>query len=105
MKHQRITLIGIATLGLLFLVSCSSTQNQVQNQQEQKQGKGNMPAVSQLISQMDSNNDGKLSKSEVKGPLLNDFSKIDSNNNGYLEEDELKNAPKPQGRPGGMSPR
>lgn len=64
-----------------------------------------MPAVSQIIFQMDSNKDGKLSKSEAKGLLLNDFSKIDSNGDEYLVEEELENAPKPQGRRGGMSPR
>ena len=46
---------------------------------------------------MDSNKDGKLSKEEVKGPLLNDFSKIDTNNDGYISKEELAKAPKPQG--------
>ena len=46
---------------------------------------------------MDTDNDGMLSKAEVKGPLANDFSKIDSNSDGKISLTELKNAPKPQG--------
>ena len=46
---------------------------------------------------MDADNDGMLSKTEVKGPLAENFSSIDTNNDGKLSETELKNAPKPQG--------
>lgn len=45
---------------------------------------------------MDSNNDGKLSKSEFKGPSRA-FSHIDSNNDGYLSESELQEAHKNRG--------
>jgi Ca2+-binding EF-hand superfamily protein len=50
---------------------------------------------------MDTNEDGKLSKDEVKGPLANDFSKIDTNNDGFISKKELEKAPKPRqgGRP------
>jgi len=50
---------------------------------------------------MDSNNDGKISRSEAKGPLSNDFDSIDTNNNGFLSRSEVNNAPKPQRRQGG----
>ena len=55
--------------------------------------------MQQVMAQMDTNKDGKLSKSEVKGPLLNDFSKIDTNEDGFLSETELENAPKGKQRP------
>lgn len=49
-----------------------------------------------LLKMMDANNDGKLSKSEVKGPLASQFSKIDTNNDGFITKDEIQKAPKPQ---------
>lgn len=42
---------------------------------------------------MDTNNDGKLSKQEVKGPLAKDFSRIDRNNDGYISKDEMPELP------------
>ncbi|GAL36825.1 hypothetical protein JCM19240_2894 [Vibrio maritimus] len=45
------------------------------------------------MTDMDSNGDGKLSKSEVRGPLKNDFSRIDRNNDGFISEDELPKPP------------
>lgn len=56
------------------------------------------PTIDELFS-MDENNDGKLSKSEVSGPLLNDFSKIDTNQDGFITREELEKAPKPNGAP------
>ena len=38
---------------------------------------------------MDANEDGKLSKKEVKGPLKKDFDKIDSNEDGFITKKEL----------------
>lgn len=45
---------------------------------------------------MDTNKEGKLAKSEVKGPLLEDFAKIDTDEDGFLSLTELEKAPKPQ---------
>lgn len=53
---------------------------------------------------MDANEDGKLSKEEVKGPLKNDFTKIDTDEDGFLSKEEIEQVPKPergQGRPQG----
>lgn len=52
---------------------------------------GGRPNATQIIKEMDTNNDGKLSKTEVKGPLKEGFSKIDANNNGFLSKEELEN--------------
>ena len=54
---------------------------------------------------MDSNGDGKLSKTEIKGRLLDDFAKIDTNGDGFLSKAEIQNAPKPQRGEGGRPPR
>jgi EF hand len=56
---------------------------------------GGRPQFSELLSKMDTNKDGKLSASEVQGPLKNNFSKIDTNNDGFITEAEFKNSPPP----------
>ena len=58
--------------------------------------RGERPTVDELIARMDNNKDGKLSKCEVDGPLLDDFSKIDNNKDGFLTKEELEKAPKPE---------
>ncbi|WP_341227128.1 EF-hand domain-containing protein [uncultured Arcticibacterium sp.] len=80
----------IAFLALLALGACKSTEK------KQKSSGGNNQAEKMFL-QMDANKDGKLSKSEVKGPLANDFSKIDLNNDGFISKEEFNKAPKPNG--------
>jgi len=51
---------------------------------------------------MDSNNDGKLAKSELKGRILEHFDEINTDGDGFITRTEFENAPKPergQGRP------
>ncbi|MBT8244148.1 MAG: EF-hand domain-containing protein [Winogradskyella sp.] len=94
--------IGILVIGLALLTACSTTQNQRTEQSQRNQSR-DVPSADQLIAKMDANKDGKLSKSEIKGPLANDFSKVDTNNDGYISKEELEKAPKPLrgGRPQG----
>ncbi len=54
------------------------------------------PTFEQLLKEMDANEDGKLSKDEVKGPLKDEFTKIDTDEDGFISEEELKKAPKPK---------
>jgi hypothetical protein len=78
----------------------------------QQQGNGNesgprgeRPSADDLIKQMDTNKDGKLSKDEVKGPLQQDFSKVDANNDGFISKAELeKGAKGNRQRPQGQKP-
>jgi hypothetical protein len=51
--------------------------------------KNTPPSFKDLLEKMDSNNDGKISKSEVKGKLKENFDKRDQNKDGYITEDEL----------------
>ncbi len=100
------TSLSLFCFGILSL-SCS-TQNKVVTYDE------NTPRNSQNktqrggpnIFEMDTNNDGLLSKSEVKGPIVNDFDQIDTNGDGYISKEEFEKAPKPQrnGGPGGGRP-
>ena len=53
---------------------------------------GEQPDATELISKMDNDNDGKLSKAEVKGPLSERFSKVDTDNDGFITKQELEKA-------------
>ncbi|WP_343847896.1 hypothetical protein [Algoriphagus jejuensis] len=72
------------------------TQGGPAGAQSQGRPQGGAPNFAQLLAEMDANKDGKLAKSEVKGPLLNDFAKIDTDEDGFLSEKEIANAPRPQ---------
>ena len=52
------------------------------------------PSFEELLEKMDANDDGKLAKDEVAGPLAKDFKRIDTNEDGFISEDEL-----PKGKP------
>ncbi|NRD23984.1 EF-hand domain-containing protein [Winogradskyella litoriviva] len=54
------------------------------------------PTFAELLKEMDANEDGKLAKEELKGPLKDDFAKIDTDEDGFISEEEFKNAPKPE---------
>ncbi len=84
------TLLIILTFTIL--ISCKSNQEK----KKQHEPNGQRPSSTQIISEMDSNQDGKLSKSEVKGPIAEDFANIDSNNDGFLTLEELNKAEKNQ---------
>jgi|GEM_PF-1521559 len=47
------------------------------------------PNFTNMIERMDSNKDGKISKSEAKGKLKDNFEKRDNNNDGYITENEM----------------
>ncbi|MEP1489625.1 MAG: EF-hand domain-containing protein [Algibacter sp.] len=85
------------TAALVFgitVLASTSMFAQPQNNQEKKE----RPTVEQLFKEMDKNEDAKLSKKEVKGPLKNDFDKIDTNEDGFLTKKEIEKAPKPKRR-------
>ena len=73
-----------------ILISCKSNQQK----KDRQQPNGQRPSSTEIISEMDSNQDGKLSKSEVKGPIAEDFATIDSNNDNFLTLEELQKAEK-----------
>lgn len=70
----------------------------VSGAQSQDRKPKNPPAFSELLKEMDSGKDGKLSAAEVKGPLKEIFSEVDINDDGFITEEEFENAPKPKGR-------
>lgn len=76
---------------MCFGITFSNAQSKEGRQQKP-------PTFSELLKELDKDADGKLSASEVKGPLKENFSKIDTDEDGFISEAELKKAPKPEGR-------
>lgn len=56
------------------------------------------PSVEKVFKDLDTNEDGKISKKEAKGPLKKDFKKIDTNEDGFISVKELEKVPKPKRR-------
>jgi len=83
--------------GLLFamLVAFGTVAVNAQSKGERKEP----PTSTELLEKMDKDDDGQLSKNEVKGPLKDDFDKIDTDEDGFLSKEEIEKAPKPKGRP------
>lgn len=92
MKNRKLKTTALG-FGITVLASTSLFA-----QPQNNQGRKERPTIEQLFKEMDKNEDSKLSKKEVKGPLKNDFDKIDANEDGFLTAEELKKAPKPKRR-------
>lgn len=88
----------IRTAVLIFgatLFFANSSFGQSQNRQERK----SPPTFEELIEKMDANDDGKLSKSEIKGRLKENFDKVDLDEDGFITAEEFEEAPKPKRGP------
>ena len=81
----------VLVFGLTLFMSTSSF-----GQSGSRPEKKEPPTFSELLEKMDANEDGKLSKKEIKGPLKNDFSKVDTDEDGFISEKEFEKAPKPK---------
>ncbi|WP_432410842.1 EF-hand domain-containing protein [Rasiella sp. SM2506] len=84
--------VAFAVVCCMAVAGVSNAQPHQNNEQKEP------PTYAALLKQMDKNDDGKLSKSELKGPLKNDFSKVDTNEDGFITKKEFEKAPKPKGR-------
>lgn len=90
MKNNKFKVAVFVLGATLFFTNSSFGQSQ--NRQERK----SPPTFKELIEKMDANEDGKLSKAEIKGPLKNDFAKVDTDEDGFISEEEFAKAPKPE---------
>ena len=88
MKKTTHRVIGV--LGLLLATTSATLAQGNGNRKDQKP-----PSIKQIFKDLDTNEDGKLSLKEVKGPLKKDFKKIDANEDGFLSKKEIKNTPRP----------
>lgn len=71
-----------------------SAQNREQTQTNRQKNKSQnskntVPSFEKMLENMDANNDGKISKSEAKGKLKENFDNRDKNTDGYITVDEL----------------
>ncbi len=91
----------VALLVLFLMMGCNTQKASTSTDQKPaaQRERGGPPSIDEIFA-MDANNDGKLAKSEIEGPLLRDFSTIDTNEDGFITRSELENAPKPQRRQG-----
>ena len=87
---QLSVVLGFTTL----LMSCKA--NGQEANRGEKGPRGERPSIEEIFKKMDVDEDGLLSKKEVKGPLKNDFTKIDANEDGFLSKEEIEKAPKPK---------
>tara|TARA_R110002167_G_scaffold13754_5_gene56590 strand:+ start:2177 stop:2473 length:297 start_codon:yes stop_codon:yes gene_type:complete len=90
-KGLKIAMIAVA---ISLFAACKMN---AQNSGGERQGK-ERPTVAEIFKQLDKDEDGKLSKEEIKGPLKNDFAKIDTDEDGFITKAELQKAPKPTRR-------
>ncbi|WP_299526817.1 EF-hand domain-containing protein [Winogradskyella sp.] len=86
--------LGLITgaLSLVFMLNGNAQQERPDRERREP------PTFAELLKHMDENEDGKLSKKEVKGPLKEHFDKVDLNEDGFITEEEFKKAPKPKRR-------
>jgi len=101
---KNIVTLAVITFSL-SISSCKSTSdrgndrpsNTTEKKEHSKRGQhGERPSATEIFSMMDTNKDGKLAESEIKGPLKKDFSTVDTNKDGFITIEELENAPKPE---------
>ena len=79
-------------MGAILILLVSSSYGQKRSDQNGK------PNADKIIKYLDSNKDGKISKTEAskakRGRLADNFEKIDANKDGYLSKEELENMSK-----------
>ena len=93
MKNQNLKSLMLATLFTLLTAGLALAQPPQQRDQKQIP-----PEPSEILKKLDTNEDGKISKEEVEGPLKKQFAKIDTDEDGFLTLEELKKAPRPNGK-------
>lgn len=81
-----------AVIAVFLAISIGAVTSAQGQERERKEP----PTFEQLLEQMDSGKDGKLSVAEVKGPLKEIFADVDTDENGYITKEEFEKAPKPK---------
>lgn len=92
MKTNKKMIIATCTI-ICIAISQLNAQSDREGQERREP-----PSVDKIFEHMDANEDGKLSKKEVRGPLSHHFDKVDTNEDGFISREELEKAPKPKRR-------
>ncbi len=82
--------------GFLSLEEFSKAAKLQNKNRKGRSGERRNPTM--VMERLDANSDGKISKEEAKGPLVEHFDKIDSNSDGFISKEELENAPRRRGK-------
>ena len=93
-------------LSLATMTSCKSKEAATDSTARTERGKhdhrgehghrgerGQRPSIDQVF-EMDADADGRLSQTEVRGPLHRDFARIDADGDGFLTRAEVEAAPR-----------
>lgn len=73
----------------LSLMACKAKQPVVETKPvETKQRQGG-PSFERISEKMDLNKDGKISKTEAKSRILNQFDRMDTNQDGFVTKEEF----------------
>ncbi len=79
---------GLLTVALVcFSIGFSNAQSDEERPKKPR-------TYAQLLEKMDANEDGQLSKEEVKGRLKEKFTEVDTDEDGFISEEEFKKMPK-----------
>lgn len=76
--------------------TASTVEKKSTDRTDRNRGDRKAPPTVDEVFQMDTNNDGKLAKTELEGPLARRFDTIDTNSDGFITREEFENAPKPK---------
>lgn len=66
-----------------------SETRKTKQKSENNRNQNTPPSFAELLQKMDTNSDGKISKSEVKGKLKENFDRRDRNQDGYITANEM----------------
>ncbi|GAA3626211.1 Lcl domain-containing protein [Flavivirga jejuensis] len=85
---------AVRTINAPVKVDTIQQSNQQSNQQTEQKPNQNPnlngpPSFANMLKKMDVNNDGKISKSEAKGKLKENFERRDVNKDGYITDNEM----------------
>ena len=84
---------AVRTINSEIAINEVQEQNQKEQQTRQNpiknQNENTVPSFQNMLKNMDQNNDGKISKSEAKGKLLENFDMRDKNKDGYITDNEI----------------
>lgn len=93
---RKFKILAITGLVVAF-TSCNSsketTNTNVSIDKKALRGQSNEkhPDASQMLVRMDANKDGKISKTEARGKLKENFNLRDVNEDGYITDNEMRN--------------
>ncbi len=85
---------GLAVMAFTFFGMQAIAQEENYERGERPHPK-ERPTYAKVLEKLDANKDGKIAKSEAKGPLEHHFAEVDRNGDGFITESEFAKAPKP----------